>query len=533
MVRRVILAACLLVHRTIPIFSAAPDLVVWGPSTRPYVDYLTFNSNSCEVGEGCATPGRRRVLRFETETRNVGTADLVLGNPILNPRFVFDPCHGHYHFGEFARYQLLDQSGALVVEGKKIGFCLEDSVKWDPNAGPPIYNCLYQGIQRGWADVYPDNVPCQYIDITGVPPGTYILDITVDPSNLIAESDENNNDTQITVQIPPDCTAPPSNDAFVAAQIIDAVPQVIYGQNTCATKEPGERNHAGNSGGASVWYRWTAPFTRQIVIGTEGSGFDTLLAAYSYSGGVLTLVAENDDIAPHVIEQSEIRFQATNGTEYRIVVDGYDGAFGSVVLNVDSPANDDFASCQTIADASGSVLGHNIGATREPGEPSHASTYGSHSVWYCWTALRAGGMEWSTMGSDFDTSLAIYTGDSVSQLTAIASDNDSGSGGTSILRFNAISNTVYHIAIDGRGNAMGHVSLAWEYLTARLSIDRNTNGTLTLTLSGADGTYNLSASSTLTNWTDLGTITVTNGRGSLTQANDTAQRFYKAVLPTP
>ena len=118
-------------------FSAAPDLVVWGPSTRPYVDYITFSANSCEVGEGCATPGRRRVLRFETETRNVGTADLVLGNPILNPRFVFDPCHGHYHFGEFARYQLLDQSGALVVEGKKIGFCLEDSVKWDPSAGPP------------------------------------------------------------------------------------------------------------------------------------------------------------------------------------------------------------------------------------------------------------------------------------------------------------------------------------------------------------------------------------------------------------
>ena len=535
MAHRGVLAGWLLVQSSISIFAGGPDLVVWGPSTRPFVDYITFSSTSCEVREGCGTPGRRRVLRFETETRNIGTADLVFGNPVLNPLFVYDPCHNHYHFGQFAEYRLLDQSGALVVEGKKIGFCLEDVLRWDPSANSQaIYNCLYQGIQHGWADVYPVNVPCQLIDITDVPPGDYILDITVDPSNFIPELDENNNNTRVPVQIPPDCSVPPPNDALAAAQTIGVTPQVIYSQNTCATKEPGERNHAGNAGGASVWYRWTSPFSRQITISTEGSGFDTLLAAYRYSGGVLSLMAENDDIAPGVIEQSEIRFQATTGTEYRIVVDGYNGAFGSIVLNMDPPANDDFASCQTISGASGSVLGHNIGATHEAGEPAHASTFGAHSVWYCWTAPRDGVAEWSTIGSDFDTTLAIYTGSNVGQLTATASDNDSGGGGgTSVVRFNASSNTMYHMAIDGRGNAMGNISLAWQYLTARLSIDRNANGTLTLTLRGADGTYTLRASSTLTNWTDLGTITVTNGRGTLAQPNDTPLRFYNAVLPTP
>src|SRR3954462_15420891 len=131
MVRRVIVAGCFLVYSSISIFSAAPDLVVWGSSTRPYVDYLTFSADSCEVREGCGTPGRRRVLRFETETRNIGTADLVFSNPVLNPLFGYDPCHNHYHFGQFAEYRLLDQSGTLVVEGKKIGFCLEDVLRWD------------------------------------------------------------------------------------------------------------------------------------------------------------------------------------------------------------------------------------------------------------------------------------------------------------------------------------------------------------------------------------------------------------------
>jgi len=44
-----------------------------------------------------------------------------------------------------------------------------------------------------------------------------------------------------------------------------------------ATKEPGEPAHAGNDGGASIWYSWTAPSTGNVTITTEGSSFDTLL----------------------------------------------------------------------------------------------------------------------------------------------------------------------------------------------------------------------------------------------------------------
>jgi hypothetical protein len=522
-----------LVHSSLSLFAGAPDLLVWGPATRPYVDSQSFASDSCEVREGCVSPGVRRLLHFETESRNIGSADLVFGDPNQNPLFVWDPCHGHWHFGQFTTYRLLNLDGGVVLEGRKIGFCLEDTVQWDPNAGPRRYGCTFQGIQRGWADRYTYDVPCQFLDVTGVAPGSYILDITSDPLNLIPEENEDNNNTQVPVEIPPtSCGNPPGNDSFAGAYVIYVVPQTIYGQNNCATREAWEPPYAGNRGGRSVWYRWTAPFTRQIVITTEGSNFDTLLAAFRFgTDGSLTLMAENDDVVPTVIRHSEIRFNAVAGTEYRIVVDGYDGATGSIVLNMDPPANDDFVACQTISGQSGSLTGHNIGATRETGEPTHAATYGSHSVWYCWTAPRSGTFEWSTIGSSFDTLLAIYTGSALNQLTAVASDDGTAGNGASLVRFNATANTTYRIAVDGRGNGMGNISLRWTYLPVRLAVRKNSNGTITLTLTGNNGTYTLQACNDLKSWGNVGTVTVVNGTGTTTQTANLGRRFYRAVLP--
>ncbi|HKQ39608.1 MAG TPA: lysyl oxidase family protein [Verrucomicrobiae bacterium] len=514
------------------VFAAAPDLQVWGPSTRPYVDYRSFPTDSCEVREGCTQPGTRRLLHFEAESRNYGTADLVFGDPAQNPRFVWDPCHNHYHFGQFMNYRLLDTQGNVVLEGRKVGFCLEDTVKWDPNAGVQRYNCGYQGIQRGWADRYTYDVPCQFLDITGVAPGTYILDIIVDPLNFIPELDDSNNETQVTVEIPPEaCSIPPSNDYFPNAITVYSIPAVVYGENSCATKQPWEPSYAGNYGGRSVWWRWVAPSAQHVVVNTEGSTFDTLLGVFRHIPNNTVLIAENDDIVYSVVQWSQVEFDAVEGQEYRIVVDGFDGATGSVVLRFDPPPNDDFSGCQPISGSTGSLTGHNIGATREPNEPTHVQTYGSHSVWYCWTAPKAGTVEWSTIGSDFDTTLAIYRGDALNALTPVAGDNDSGAGGTSKTRFTAVSNTVYRIAIDARADGMGHIALNWNYVSGRLAVRRSSNGSVILTITGADGTYTLQSSSNLTSWSPAGSVTVVNGTGTTTQANNTARRFYRAVLP--
>jgi hypothetical protein len=67
-----------------------------------------------------------------------------------------------------------------------------------------------------------------------------------------------------------------------------------------------------------------------------------------------------------------------------------------------------------------------------------------------------------TIGSSFDTLLGIYTGSSVSNLTVVASDDDSGGlDGTSRAIFNVTSNTTYKIAVDGFSGFSGTVVLNW------------------------------------------------------------------------
>jgi hypothetical protein len=104
--------------------------------------------------------------------------------------------------------------------------------------------------------------------------------------------------------------------------------------NVEATKEPGEPDHAGNAGGKSVWWRWLAPRSGPVLLQTAGTSFDSLLAVYTGTGlSNLVLVASNDD-PPEGGAAAELNFQAQAGTEYRIAVDGYDGASGTIELSL-------------------------------------------------------------------------------------------------------------------------------------------------------------------------------------------------------
>jgi hypothetical protein len=130
----------------------------------------------------------------------------------------------------------------------------------------------------------------------------------------------------------------PANDNFNSAQVISGKVGTVTTQTSGATKEPGEPNHAGNAGGSSVWYLWTAPSTGTWKFDTAQSSFDTLLAIYTgTSVGALSLVVSNDDWGAAVT--SEVLLNATAGTAYHIAVDGYDGAVGNLVLNWASTVN--------------------------------------------------------------------------------------------------------------------------------------------------------------------------------------------------
>jgi len=190
------------------------DLITWGPAIDPFVSTEFFRDDNpetedvderpCAVQEGHITAGTHRLLRFNTQTRNIGTQDLVLGNPEGDPRFEYFECHRHYHFNGFASYELLDQNNQPVALGRKVSFCLLDGIRWDPKS--PLqgkYHCNNQGIQAGWADVYDAGLDGQWVDITGVPPGTYTLRITMNPDQVIEETDYTNNSASTQVVIEP------------------------------------------------------------------------------------------------------------------------------------------------------------------------------------------------------------------------------------------------------------------------------------------------------------------------------------------
>jgi len=280
--------------------------------------------------------------------------------------------------------------------------------------------------------------------------------------------------------------AAPANDMFANAQVISGTSGTTSGSNVGATKESGEPNHAGNSGGASIWYRWTPTASGSVTIDTLGSSFDTLLAVYTGSAvNQLTSVASNDDCCGG--RQSKLTFGASAGTTYQIAVDGYNKATGSVTLDWNQtagPANDMFANGQAISGTSGTTSGSNVAATKESGEPNHAGNSGGASIWYRWTPTASGSVTIDTLGSSFDTLLAVYTGSAVNQLTSVASNDDCCGGRQSKVTFAAAGGTTYQIAVDGYNAATGSVTLDWNQ-TAGPANDMFANGQ---TLPGTSGT---------------------------------------------
>ncbi|HEX8775801.1 MAG TPA: NF038122 family metalloprotease [Pyrinomonadaceae bacterium] len=135
-----------------------------------------------------------------------------------------------------------------------------------------------------------------------------------------------------------------------------------------------------------------------------------------------------------------------------------------------APANNNFSSAQVITGCSGSVTGTNISATKEPGEPSHSpdNNPGGASVWYQWQAPSSGSVTITTAGSNYDTLLAVYTGNSVSSLSLIQRNDDASATPhvvSSSVTFNATSGVTYRIAVDGydnnSGGDTGNIVLNW------------------------------------------------------------------------
>jgi hypothetical protein len=518
-----------------------PDLIVRQDAMAPSIASGVFNPGDCDVQHGCVQAGWRRLLRFGTATRNVGNADLHLAG-ISNLVYEYHPCHRHTHLVGFADYRLLTNGGALVASGFKASFCLEDGSRWDTNApAAPRYGCGDQGIQAGWEDFYWDWLPCQWVDITDVPPGIYTLEIEVDPDNQLPELNETNNTARVRVTIPP---APFThlNDSFQTPRDLGAgVFGEVTGDNRGATREPGE---PALGGGRSVWFQWTAPGNGPAAFETFSPRptFDTILGVHAGdSVSNLAEVATNDDARPGT-KQSRVRFDASAGRVYHIALDGVGAAEGDFQLRwwFGAPPYDDFGN-----PASYDSIGryHNIHATKQPGEPNHAGQAGGRSVWFSYFVEPIPPVisphTISTVLSDFDTVLSVYAGANLSALTEVASNDDFGTNRWSRVTFNAVPGANYWIAVDGVAGDSGELRLEFQTPDSIFSGVQFTNGTLRLDFYGdEESRYVLEASTNLLNWSPVTTNSSLSHAGEflflVPATTNGSQRFFRArEIPHP
>ena len=172
---------------------------------------LRFTAMMVNVGSGhfevrgsrasTADPMTMRQVIYETSSRNSPISRQVPHQAVA--KYAGDG-HTHWHIQEMMRYDLWGGKGTF--RGAKVGFCFLDSDVF--NSGLPGYSGGFytgsmcssdpnvlsnqMGISIGMGDEYEWYLAWQWVDITGLPSGTYTLRAKVDPYGFFTEEAEDN-----------------------------------------------------------------------------------------------------------------------------------------------------------------------------------------------------------------------------------------------------------------------------------------------------------------------------------------------------
>jgi hypothetical protein len=118
------------------------------------------------------------------------------------------PGHEHWHFEQFASYQLLDSTKTLVERSRKTGFCIAPTdaidlrapgAQWRPDitglwsaCGSASALWIRESMPQGWGDTYVQSLPGQAFEVTNLPNGTYYIAVVANPLGALYERHRNN-----------------------------------------------------------------------------------------------------------------------------------------------------------------------------------------------------------------------------------------------------------------------------------------------------------------------------------------------------
>jgi hypothetical protein len=215
---------------------------------------------------------------------------------------------------------------------------------------------------------------------------------------------------------------------------------------------------------ATVWYAVTPAAVRNSRNGAQPD-FDTVLAAYSGSGlGSLVQLACNDDSGPTL--DSAAQFAVVSGQTYHIQAGGAPSApSGELEISMvfgTPPANDNFGSSQTVplplpyTDNPDTIV-----ATVEPSDEPDIVCLGEapigRTVWYSYAPSQSHLVSATTTGSNFDTVIGVYTGDTLAGLAEVACNDDTEVDPTSAVQFVASAGAIYRVQAGGYAGDSGNL----------------------------------------------------------------------------
>jgi hypothetical protein len=202
-----------------------------------------------------------------------------------------------------------------------------------------------------------------------------------------------------------------------------------------------------------------------------------------------------------------------------------------------NPAGAGFIPASQVLGYTGSETFSTVGSGGQNGEPVHCGVVGGHSKWYAYIPPASGTLFLNTDGSNFDTLLAVYTGCcTFSSLAPVDCDNNSGTNGlTSALHFQATSNTVYYIAVDGVGGATGAAHLNYRLLQPMVltNLAKTSNSMTFLVKATPAWPVTVQRSTNCLSWTNVFTTGSVSGSFTFLDTNIPSERRFYRSLQTP
>jgi hypothetical protein len=183
---------------------------------------LVFASAVDNVGagpieiHGSRSPGEGTMGLVQLVRRSNGSARETPVEGML--RYEQAETHAHWHLLGFERYELRTPDGATVVTARKAGFCLGDRYdsrrsvdlrgepgepRWTEECGrgDPDLRAVEEGISVGYGDDYAPYLEGQYVDVTGLPAGRYVLVHLANPGRELREASYENNAASVALRL--------------------------------------------------------------------------------------------------------------------------------------------------------------------------------------------------------------------------------------------------------------------------------------------------------------------------------------------